>query len=201
MAKTPYEKTDKTIAYLNKQFAKLFRQVTSFDELNVIEVSHEIYDKAIRVIEQETTRLVKSVYDSNRDSGSITSESAYDLVLALMLAYNPVTKYIFRNEVERKRARFAEGVISSDTPMEEVKLANRLLAGITKQFEDDATFEAVVTAFRDDNIKEVRWVTAVDDRRCTECKSRHGKIYPIDRIPPKPHIHCRCYVEKVREGK
>jgi len=30
-----------------------------------------------------------------------------------------------------------------------------------------------------------------------ECKARHQKIYNIDNIPPKPHLHCRCYVEKV----
>ena len=46
--KNPYSKTDKTIAYLNKQFAKLFRRVTAFDELNVISVSHEIYDEALK---------------------------------------------------------------------------------------------------------------------------------------------------------
>ena len=195
---TPYSKTDKTIAYLNKQYAKLFRRVSSFDELNVIDVSHEIYDEALHVTESESARLVKSVYDKYSDTGVMSPEDAYSFVLALMLAYNPVTKYVYKNELDRKRARFAEGVISSDAPREEVELAKRLLVALNKQFLDDATFDAVVEAYRDDDVKEVRWVTAVDDRRCKECKSRHGKIYPIDDIPPKPHIHCRCYVEKVK---
>ena len=195
--RTPYQKTDKTISYLNKQYAKLFRKVTSFDELNVIEVSHEIYDEVLKEVERETTRLVKSVYDIYREGGNIPSSDAYTLVLALMLAYNPVTKYIYKNELDRKRSRFAEGVISSDTPLEEIALAKRLLAKLNKQFADDATFEALVKAYEDDGVTEVRWITAVDDRRCKVCKSRHNKIYPIDKIPPKPHIHCRCYVEKV----
>ena len=194
---TPYTKTDKTIAYLNKQYAKLFRKVTSFDELNVIDVSHEIYDEALRVTEQESTRLVKSVYDKYRATGTMSSEAAYALVLALMLAYNPVTKYVYKNELDRKRARFVEGVIASDAPREEVELAKRLLVALNKQFLDDATFEAVVEAYKDDGVKEVRWITAEDDKRCKVCKSRHGKIYPINRIPSKPHLHCRCYVEKV----
>ena len=191
-----YQKTDKVIAYLSKQYAKLFRQVTSFDELNVIDVSHKIFDEAIILTEREVTRLVKIVYDSKRESGEISAEDALNLVLTLMLAYNPVTKYVYRNEIDRKRSRFAEGVIASDTPREEVTLAERLLISMNKQFAEDATFEAAVQAYKDDGVERVRWVTAEDDRRCQECKSRHGKIYPINNIPPKPHRYCRCYIEK-----
>jgi hypothetical protein len=196
---TPYKKTDKTIAYLNKQYSKLFRKLTSFDELNVIEVSHEIYDEVLKLVEQESTRLVKSVYDSYSENRTISVSDATAFVLALMLAYNPVTKYVYKNELERKRSRFAEGVIASDSPYEEIELAKRLLVALNRQFEDDVTFDAVVKAFEDDGIKEVRWITAVDDKRCKECKSRHGKIYPIHKIPPKPHRYCRCYVEKVED--
>lgn len=194
----PYDKTDKTITYLNKQYVKLFRRLTSFDEMNVIEVSHEIYKEVLRQIKQESARLVKSVYKQYReDSEAMSSKDANAFVLALMLAYNPVTKVVFKNELDRKRAKFAEGVISSDTPREEVELAKRLLVDMSKQFEDDITFETVIQAYKDDGVEKVRWVTEVDDRRCSECKSRHGKIYHIDNIPPKPHRHCRCYVEKV----
>lgn len=191
-----YQKTDKVIAYLSKQYAGLFRRVTSFDELNVINISHEIFDEAVILTERETARLVKLVYDSKREGGEISSEDALSLVLTLMLAYNPVTKYVYRNEMDRKRSRFAEGVIASDNPREEVALATRLMIATNKQFAEDATFEAVVQAYRDDGVEKVRWVTAADDRRCKECKSRHGKIYPINNIPPKPHLYCRCYIEK-----
>lgn len=197
--RNPYSKTDKVIAYLSKQYAKLFRRVTSFDELNVISVSHEIYDEALKITEQESTRLVKAVYDSYRETGEITAADAHSFTVALMAAYNPTTKYIYRNELDRKRSRFAEGVISSDTPREEVELAKRLLIAMNKQFADDATFEALIKAFADDGVKRVRWITAVDDKRCKECKSRHHKIYSIDNVPPKPHLHCRCYIEKVEE--
>jgi hypothetical protein len=195
---TPYSKTDKTIAYLNKQYAKLFRRLTSFEELNVIQVSHEIYGEVERLVERESTRLVKSVYDSYSESGAISVEDANAFVLTMMMAYNPVTKYVYSNELERKRSRFAEGVISSDTPREEVELAKRLLVALNRQFEDDVTFDTVVKAYEDDGVKEVRWITAEDDKRCAECKSRHNKIYPIHKIPPKPHRFCRCYVERVK---
>lgn len=192
-----YRKTDKVITYLSKQYSKLFSRVTSFDELNVINVSHEIFNEAVILTEREVTRLVKAVYDSKREGGEISSADALSLVLALMLAYNPVTKYIYRNEMGRKRSRFAEGVIASDSPREEIALATRLMIATNKQFAEDATFEAVVQAYRDDGVENVRWVTAEDDRRCKECKSRHGKIYPINNIPAKPHRYCRCYIERV----
>ena len=194
---TMYQKTDQVIAYLAKQYAKLFRRLTSFDELNVINVSHEIFDEAVILTEQEVTRLVKTVYDSKREGGEISSTDALSLVLTLMLAYNPVTKYVYRNEMDRKRSRFAEGVIASDRPHEEVALAKRLMIATNKQFAEDATFEAVVQAYRDDGVEKVRWVTSEDDRRCKECKSRHGKVFPINNIPPKPHRYCRCYIERV----
>ena len=79
-----YQKTDKVIAYLSKQYAKLFQRLTSFDELNVIDVSHEIYDEAVILTEQEVTRLIKTVYDSTRDGGDISSADALSLVLTLM---------------------------------------------------------------------------------------------------------------------
>lgn len=197
MTTTPYSKTDKTIAYLNKQYLKLFRRVTSFDELNVIQVSHEIYGEVERLIETEASRLIKIVYDAYSETATLAEESAHETAVGFMGAYNPVTKEVYRNELDRKRSRFAEGVIASDTPREEIELAKRLLVALNKQFLDDATFDTIIMAYKDDGVEKVRWITAVDDRRCAECKSRQGKIYPTSKIPPKPHRHCRCYVERV----
>lgn len=195
---TPYSKTDKVIDFLNRQYGRLFRKAASFDELNVIPLSHEIYDAVYALVKKEATRLAGVVYDDNRDEGEAEGEfDAAGFVLAMLLAYNPVTKYVFENEFDRKRARFAESVIASNTPLEEVALAKRLLAGMNAQFMDDVTFDAMIQAFRDNGTERVRWVTAEDDRRCKQCASMHGKIYPIDKIPPKPHIHCRCWVEEV----
>ena len=197
---TPYTTTDKTISYMNRQYGKLFRRVTSFDELNVIDVSHEIYDEVYELAKQEAARLSEAVYKKNRTDDTAVADSEFNaavFVLALALAYNPTTKYIFENEIERKRSRFAESVISSDTPTEEVALAKRLIAATNAQFMDDVTFDTLIKALKDSGVERVRWVTAKDDRRCKVCKSMDGRIYPIDKVPAKPHIRCRCYVERV----
>lgn len=196
--KTPYSTTDKTIKYLSNQIIKLFRRTMPADELNVIQLSHEIYDGVYELAKREATRLAEVVYRGYRKSEGAVFDAA-GFVLALILAYNPVTKYVFENEIDRKRARFAESVIASNTPAEEIALAKRLLIATNVQFLDDVTFDTMIAAYRDNGTKEVRWVTAEDDKRCKECKSRHGKIYRIDKIPPKPHLHCRCWVEEVEE--
>ena len=73
----------------------------------------------------------------------------------------------------------------------------RLVAGMSAQFMDDVTFETLIEVFRDNGVEKVRWITSPDDRRCKQCASMHNKIYPIDNIPAKPHIHCRCWIEEV----
>ena len=194
---SPYSTTDKVIAYLNKQYPKLFRRVTGFDELNVIPVSHEIYDSIYELVKREATRLSDVVYRSKEKPDV---ESEFDpavFIAALLLAYSPVTKYVFENELERKRARFAESMIASETPSEELTRAIRLVAGMNAQFMDDVTFEAMLQAFRDSGVTQVRWVTSPDDRRCKQCASRHMQIYSINNVPAKPHIHCRCWIEEV----
>ena len=196
----PYKTADKVIMFLVKQYTKLFRKarnITSFDELNVIGLSHDIYDEALNITKSEIVRLAQTVYKKHRVTEAGEPEPTLDnaWVLALLLAYNPVTKYVYENEVDRKRARFAESLIASDTPAEEIDRSLRLWVRMNKQLADDVTFDTMVKAYADSGVEKVRWVTHVDDRRCKECKGRHGKIYPIGKIPPKPHRNCRCYVE------
>ena len=190
----PYQTADKVISYLIKRYHKLFgkARTTSLDELNVIAVSHDIYDTALNETKQEMARLSRAVYERYGDREDFDGTA---FVLALMLAYDPVTKYVYENEVDRKRARFVEGVLGSPSPLEEIKLAERLWVSMNKVFADEVTFQTMLQAYRDQGVKKVRWVTSEDERRCPTCGSMHGKIYSIDKVPPKPHRNCRCWVE------
>ena len=190
----PYQTADKVISYLIKRYQRLFRQArtTSLDELNVIAVSHDIYDTALNETKQEMARLSRVVYERYGDREDFDGTA---FVLALMLAYDPVTKYVYENEVDRKRARFVEGVLGSPSPLEEIRLAERLWATMNKVFADEVTFQTMIQAYKDSGVKTVRWVTSEDERRCATCGAMHGKIYSIDKVPPKPHRNCRCWVE------
>lgn len=190
----PYQTADKVISYLIKRYQRLFRQArsTALDELNVIAVSHDIYDTALRETKQEMARLSRVVYERYGDREDFDGTA---FVLALMLAYDPVTKYVYENEVDRKRARFVEGVLGGPSPLEEIKLAERLWVSMNKVFADEVTFQTMIQAYKDSGVKTVRWVTSEDERRCATCGAMHGKIYSIDKVPPKPHRNCRCWVE------
>ena len=190
----PYQTADKVIGYLIKRYRKLFGQAraSTFDELNVIAVSHDIYDTALSETKQEMARLSRVVYERYGDREDFDGTA---FVLALMLAYDPVTKYVYENEVDRKRARFVEGVLGSPSPLEEIKLAERLWVSMNKVFADEVTFQTMIQAYRDMGVKMVRWVTSEDEKRCPTCGAMHGKIYSIDKVPPKPHRNCRCWVE------
>ena len=69
----------------------------------------------------------------------------------------------------------------------------------TGQYAIDVTDEAVKLAYSDAGIEEVMWITARDELVCDECGPLDGKVFPIDRVPPKPHWGCRCKRYPVRK--
>ena len=192
----PYKTADIVMAYLVKRYIKLFNKTRgmAFDEINVISVSHEIYDTALLETKREMVRLSQKVYEKYGKTDNFDSEG---FVLALMLAYDPTTKYVYQNEVDRKRARFVEGVLSSDFPLEEVKASQKIWIAMNKIFADEVTFQTMIQAYKDSGVERVRWATSPDERRCATCGAMHGKVYHIDDVPSKPHRNCRCWVEVV----
>ena len=122
-------------------------------------------------------------------------------VLALLAAYDPVTKYVFEHEVERKRARMAEAVIASENKTHELLLARNLWMRQVKQYCITLEDAAVLAAYAALGIKEVQWVAEKDDRVCKICKARDGKVYPLAAVPTKPHYNCRCYLLPVKGMK
>lgn len=179
-----YEYTDQETRYLNKRVNATFGQTMKFDELNVIQKSKDMYQ------ELEDTAVAAYLRIAKRKWPKATKKW-----LRLILAgYDPVTGYVFTHEMERKRARFAEGIIAGT----EKGTAKRLLALMLAQYALEVTDEAAKEQFRDNGVKKVRWISQEDARRCKTCKERHGKIYDIDKVPPKPHVRCRCLLEPVK---
>lgn len=202
----PYSKTDKVIDFLTRQYIRIFRKAKSisvFDELNVIQLTHEIYDSAVKITQSEMIRLAEVVYKQNRNQTDTGAETEFGIewLLAIIGEYSPVTGYIYTNEVERKRARLAETIIplrdNRQKVVEEVNRALRAFCGMNKQLADDVTLSAMIQAIEDDGYEYVEWITYEDEKRCGVCKKLDGQIFRIDSIPPKPHRYCRCYVRGV----
>ncbi len=196
-----YEHTDKIIKYLNKRFIHIFnkaKSLSSFEELNVIKYSREMYDELEQITEKAFLLLARQVYREHSESQFTDIVTAW--LLGVLKAYNPVTKYVYLHEVDRKRSRFAESLIASDTKTKEVETALRYWSAMVTQYAIEVTDAAVKQAYIDDGVKKVKWITMEDERRCSECEKRDGNVYNITKVPPKPHIGCRCYLVPYHGG-
>lgn len=168
----------------------------AMDELNVIRASEKLYTK---LDDSNRTAFLKLARQRYQD---ITGEEDEDTIslawlLLILLGYNPVTEFIYENEVERKQQRFAESMISSANKLAAIRRAMTLWTAQTEQYLVLIEDAAVLEAYKAMGVKRVRWITQVDERRCETCGPIHGKVFKINNVPPKPHRNCRCYVDPV----
>jgi SPP1 gp7 family putative phage head morphogenesis protein len=142
--------------------------------------------------------MAKKTYREINPQGEVPINAGW--LLALLVGYDVITKYVYKHEIERKRARFAEALIATHKKQQEFTTASNLLWKQTAQYAITVTDEALMQAYIDTGVKKVRWVTEKDSRVCPVCRARSNKIYPIKLAPKKTHYNCRCYYEAVREG-
>ena len=168
----------------------------AMDELNVIKASDALYAKLEKANEEAFLKLARARYKD------ITGEEADDemslaWLLLFLATYNPVTEFVYENEVIRKRDRFKEAMIASPNKLAAIHRAMSLWLRQTEQYLVLVEDEAVLKGYVTNGVQRVKWFTQVDERRCPECKSMHGNVYDIDNVPPKPHRKCRCYLVPV----
>ena len=197
-----YDLADKAIELLNKRATKRFEDAKDeaarhgFDELNVLEVTRTLYQDLARDNQEIFLELAQERYQETEPHGEEPPDLAW--LLALLAAYNAVTKVIYDNDVDRKRQYTTEGINSSTAKVTEFRRGLHYWAGLTADYADIVTDESTLKAFRDAGVRRVRWVTAGDEKVCETCRERNGKVYSINSIPPKPHRRCRCIWEAVK---
>lgn len=197
-----YRLSDAATELLNRRATKRFEDAKDeaarhgFDELNVLEVTRTLYQDLARDSQEVFLELAQERYQEAEPHGEEPPDLAW--LLALLAAYNAVTKYQYTNEVERKRQYTTEGINSSTAKVTEFRRGLHYWADLTSNYADIVTDESTLKAYRDAGVKRVRWVTAGDEKVCETCRERNGKVYSINAIPPKPHKHCRCVYEPVR---
>lgn len=196
-----YDLTDKAVGLLNRRAVKRFEDAQSkaalakFDELNVLEVTRTLYDQLEKDNRQVYLELAQERYQEAEPHGEEPPDLAW--LLALLAAYNAVTKVIYDNDVDRKRQYTAEGINSSTAKVTEFRRGLHYWADLTATYGDIVTDESTLKAYHDAGVKKVRWVTAGDEKVCETCRERNGKIYFINSMPPK-HRRCRCTFEPIK---
>lgn len=195
-----YQTLDKKLNQLKKSIWKQYSRMKAaltFDELNVINRSKKLYEDLNDLNQTIYLEVARKAYKDAYPESDKELSPAW--LLLLLQGYDEVTKYVYQNEVDRKRARFAESLLSTKRKQKEFVTAFNLWCRQTAQYGIKVVDEATLQAFRDAGIKRIRWKTQQDGKVCKSCQERNNKIYPINKIPTKPHYNCRCWFEKVEE--
>lgn len=199
-----YDRTDALLDALNRilvdKFGKLKVQLrnteNSYEKSELIEnLYEELYDIAVN----SYLSLAQGVYSDEIGINPLKRAKRPDLkwIDKILSTPDPVSKYIFDAELDRRAARLFEAVSISSTPDADIDAAMRSMALSYAIYAVRVTDDAAVKAMKDSGVKKVRWVAEDDTHTCKVCHKRDDTVYPIDDIPPKPHINCRCWLVRV----
>jgi hypothetical protein len=165
----------------------------------------------------------RSQYDDLTDAKKRRERFEDIFILVLFDESDPITGYILGNEVERKRERLYEQIVSikshktaeqkvgsqetdyGDTivPSQDAEIrkafdrAYNLWSHMVQEYSVRAVDVARLMAYEDMGVKRVQWNAEIDNKVCDECLSRHGRKYLLHRVPAKPHWNCRCWLTAV----
>ena len=196
MSKGFYAYTDKALEYLRRYYVREFNRTKMqirADSLNVITPTINLYDRLRRETIRVREKIAATKYHELHGGEDTITEM---WVLDFLGMSNPLTGYIFLNDIDRKRQYFTEDVMSGTNLDKAAKKALRYLYGSTRQTADLITDAAAMQAYMDTQTQFVQWITAHDEKVCYVCNSRDGMIYPINNAPKKPHYGCRCYLRR-----
>lgn len=197
-----YTLTDRAIELLNRKAIQRFKDaqqqaaLMSFDELTVIRTVKDLYSSLASDNRSVFLDLARAKYDETEPHGD--EELDYLWLMAFLDESNPVTKYRYTTEIDRKRDYTAEAVIAATDKAHEYKRGLVYWGNFTAEYAELVTDAAALQAMKDAGVKEVVWHTEEDEKVCGECEPRDGKVYPIDAVPPKPHWRCRCWLTAKR---
>lgn len=202
-----YKPLDDFLKRLKKKIKEIFAPlyVSGFDELNIIRLSkitQEMYDELDKFNRENYLELVKHARSwAEWVLGEKLSDTDMKKFIDQYLkGYDPVTQYVYTKEVDRKRMRLNEAIATAKEFQDMVKLQKAVKKAADLWFTQSSQYGLDLMDFmimesflEDDQVEHFRWVTVGDEKVCSECNERDGKIWPSDSFPSKPHYNCRCF--------
>lgn len=177
--------------------------------MNVIQTKRHIdklYKSVFKTIKAEFTAILNPIYEDIydealdmgfdgdiRDLDEAWIEEFFD-------EYNPVTKYVFSNEIDRKKSRLFESLVASTFEItQSYRTAEKLLIRQIKQYAIELEDAIARVVYEDTGVTMLQWVAEDDHKTCETCKELDGQIFKLKDVPPKQHYNCRCYTIPIKE--
>jgi SPP1 gp7 family putative phage head morphogenesis protein len=211
MARKPYRIANAAAERITKQISKQFRhnRLALFDEMNIVQTRKHVkrlYKNVYSTVKKEFAEIINPIYQETynealeagfegdpRDLDESWIEEFFE-------EYNPVTKYVFNNEIGRKESRLFEALVASkEDKLQSYKASERLLANQIKQYTIELEDAVLLMAYEDAGVRKVRWIAEDDSKTCSDCNELDDQVFDLDDVPPKQHLNCRCYLIPVNE--
>lgn len=205
-----YDEADKAIRDMNRRNLRAFARLklAKWDEIGLIRQVTQTYDGSISMAERKYLEIATKAYiaalieakvSATVAKGMADDEIMSDWILDMLEEVDPVTLYAFLPESERKKQRLIEALAVTQNRNYEVDRALRYWTLQVGQFAINTVDRARLDAFKAVGIKKVQWHTEEDEKVCETCGPMDGQVYQIDKVPPKPHINCRCWLTCVMD--
>ena len=210
-----YRLADKLLEQLKKLIRREFNRlgIFGFDELNVSRVTTETTELFERLMAENLLRYLQAAQKASTDAKARVLAAGYEdreivipdkaWVEAFLKSYNYVSGFLYEQEAERKRLRLAEQMLTAKEYQsrtqynDSIRRSANLWWMQTAHYMLDAVDESTLYTYKLMGVERVLWHTNIDGRECKVCRDRNGKIYDIDKVPPKAHRGCRCRWEPV----
>lgn len=174
-----------------------------FDELNVFQQIDILYEQLDRYNRKKFRELWSARYlemmlflaaMATAPEEDVIDEMAEMHITEILSEPNELTRYAYDTEVYRKRDRAKEAVNAvPGKVMKQVEIDRALRAwtAMSGYYLDILSSDAEIQALKDAGVQKVVRHEQKDRKTCNVCYDADGEIYPIDKIPPAPHLHCR----------
>lgn len=198
-----YKACDRAIKTLDRECLKDFGQLklADWDRVSIIRTVLSVYRKSKKKADDHYYEIAFEGYLMGLMMCGVTGREAHEMaekaitkeiVQNVLEAVDPVTKYRFTTEMERKAYRLAEALEAGTDRNAEIDKALRYWTQQLAQYAIDITDYAWMLAFEDAGIELAEWVTMKDEKVCEECRELDGKVFSLEEFPQKPHWMCRC---------
>jgi SPP1 gp7 family putative phage head morphogenesis protein len=197
----------KIIKKLNREFRH--NRLALFDEMNVVDVRKHIkklYKDAYKAIKKEFLNILNPLYEEIYDE-ALSLGFDGDLrdldegwIEEFFDEYNPTTKYVFKNEIDRKQSYLFESLVADPVSRHQsYTKAEKYLVRQVKQGGIDLEDAVAMRVYKDLGVTKVRWIAEDDYKTCGICNELDNQVFDIDDAPTKQHHNCRCYLIPVRD--